>query len=260
MLRCHRELRLCCLVVLAVAGCAQAVQHGEAQPPPDQDGVQARKVIQRVSMEIRVDQLSEFPPRVTAAVDSVDGYIASSSLAIRNHSCQWTIRVPEARLSEFLTTCAGFGTVLKQLTSAEDVTDQFIDVNARLATKRLEEERLQKLLVEQTGVLSDVLEVERELSRVRGEIEQAQGRQRFLEHSVAFATVELLATEQPADRWTFQQPLLQEAVTVLYKSCSVLVTVLRVGLLAIIALAPWAGLAVVPAGLVWWLLRRGRKA
>lgn len=139
------------------------------------------------------------------------------------------------------------------------MTDQFVDVNAQLVTKRLEEERLQKLLTEQTGQLSDVLEVERELSRVQGEIEQAQGRQRLLEHNTAFATIELRASENPQPTWATQGPLPRQMASVLFDSWSVLLSVLRAGLLVGVAALPWIGFFGIPAGVAWWWNRRRRR-
>jgi tellurite resistance protein len=59
---------------------------------------------------------------------------------------------------------------------AQDVTEEFYDVDARLRNKRVEEQRLVEHLKKSTARLQDILAVEREISRVRGEIEQMEGR------------------------------------------------------------------------------------
>jgi hypothetical protein len=72
-----------------------------------------------------------------------------------------------------------------------------VDIEARGANLRRLEARMVDLLVTRTGRLSDVLGVERELARVRGEIEQIEGRRRYLERSVAMSTLDL-ALHEPA--------------------------------------------------------------
>src|SRR5262249_20667239 len=69
---------------------------------------------------------------------------------------------------------------------------------ARLASKRVEEARLLKHLTSSTGKLSEILEVERELSRVRGEIEQLEGRRRFLANQTELTTVTISIQEVKA--------------------------------------------------------------
>ena len=78
---------------------------------------------------------------------------------------------------------------------AEDVTEQYLDLEAQIANKKRLEERIQELL-QKPGELKDLIEVERELARVRGEVEQLEGRLKFLQNRTSFTTITITAVEQ----------------------------------------------------------------
>lgn len=252
------------LSVFLAAGCAaQGIPQAADQPaavPQGRHVTPQRKIIDRASLELRVASLNTLRSQLTAAVDAHEGYLESSQVQPALQSGHWTVRVPSSRYSQFLVECANWGTVLRTQQSAEDVTEQFIDLGARLATKRLEEERLHSLLTEQTGALVDVLAVEKELSRVREEIEQAVGRQRFLEQQTTYATVQISATELVQIGWVAQGSLASQIVRVLQDSCVILLTVLRTALLIAVALLPWFAVAAVPGLCLWrWVITSKRE-
>jgi len=132
--------------------------------------------------------------------------------------------------------------------SGRDVTEEYIDLEARLRNLRRQEERLLEIL-DRAESVKDVLEVERELGRVRGEIERLEGRLRYLSNRVEFATitVELLEPEPIA-----QSLGLRSAISDAMKG---LVTVTRALIVAIGYLLPIAAVAAV----LFALLRRVRK-
>lgn len=249
------------LIVVALLGCAAGspAPSSAPQPPAAAPAVAApRMVVERISLDLQVDSLSGMAAQILTAVQASEGYVASSHVSAGDGQGRWTLRIPTARTNEFLKTCESWGTVLSRQSSAEDVTEQYVDVNARLISKRLEEERLQKLLAEKTGNLEEILIDERELGRVRGEIEQAQGRQRSLEHQTAYATIELTVSEKPqpiAPTLAVPVPLLQEMGRVLYDSWSLLLTVLRFLLLILVAALPWTVILAIPATAIWWWWR-----
>jgi hypothetical protein len=81
--------------------------------------------------------------------------------------------------------------------NAEDVSEEFVDLTARMANSHRLEERLVELLRTRTGKLQDVLTVERELARVREEIERMEGRLRFLKNSAQLSTLAVTLYEPP---------------------------------------------------------------
>jgi len=107
-----------------------------------------------------------------------------------------TIRVPAQDLSRLEDEVAGLGSVVTQSSSADDVTEAAIDLGARLKNLRAEETRLRSFL-ERTDKVSELLEVERELARVRGEIESMEAQLTYLERQSARATL-TVALAEPA--------------------------------------------------------------
>jgi hypothetical protein len=110
-------------------------------------------------------------------------------------SLSGTLRVPSNRLDAALADLKGLGRVEKESQSGEEVTQQYVDLQARLANAKHTEQRLTEILRQRTGKLSDVLAVEMQISRVRGEIEQMEAQRKTMKSQVDFATLNLTVTE-----------------------------------------------------------------
>jgi hypothetical protein len=116
---------------------------------------------------------------------------------------------------------------------------EYYDLEAQIANKQQEEKRLLKHLDESTGKLEDILRVENELSRVRGEVEQMQGRIRYLANLTALCTVTVKASELE-DFTPPVQPTFAIQVGRTFKDSVALLTTFVKGLvLIVVALAPW---------------------
>jgi hypothetical protein len=102
-----------------------------------------------------------------------------------------TLRVPAVQLADALAKLRQLGQVTADTQGSEDVTDQLVDLDARLANARATEQRLNDIMKNRAGKLSDVLEVEREISRVRLEIEQMDAQRLNTNRRVTYATITL---------------------------------------------------------------------
>jgi hypothetical protein len=102
-----------------------------------------------------------------------------------------SLRVPAAQLGDALGKLRQLGQVTEDTQGSEDVTDQLVDLDTRLVNARATEQRLNDILKNRTGKLSDVLEVEREVSRVRLEIEQMDAQRLNTGRRVNYATITL---------------------------------------------------------------------
>lgn len=98
------------------------------------------------------------------------------------------VRVPQANLDATLKKFGALGTIARQNITAEDVSDQLVDLDARLRNLRKAEESILKIL-DRAGSMNDVLTVSRELRTIRQEIEQIAAQQKNLQNRVAYSTI-----------------------------------------------------------------------
>jgi hypothetical protein len=107
-----------------------------------------------------------------------------------------TLRIPSGGLGEAADRLRRLGQVTEDSQGSQDVTDQLIDIEARLASARATERRLTELLRDRTGKLSDVLDVERELARVRVDIERLDAETANIGRRVSYATLNIDIVEE----------------------------------------------------------------
>jgi anti-sigma factor RsiW len=132
-------------------------------------------------------------------VQKYSGYVGDLSAAAPSdgpRKLTATLRVPAAQLDAALAEIKSLGRVESESQNGQDVTAQYVDLEARLSNARNTEQRLIDLLRQRTGKLSDVLEVETELSRVREEIDRMEGERRLMAKQVEFATLTATLSEE----------------------------------------------------------------
>jgi uncharacterized protein DUF4349/putative zinc finger protein len=128
-----------------------------------------------------------------------NGYAAELNVATpqgAGRTIQASLRIPAPQLAAAVAELKALGRVENETQNGEEVTQQHTDLLARLKNSRETEQRLQDVLRTRTGKVKDVLEVETEIARVRGEIEQMEAEQQTLEHRVNFATIDLKLAEE----------------------------------------------------------------
>lgn len=155
-----------------------------------------RKIISNAYLQMEVNSAESAVNKITNITQAHGGFISSSSLSDvggRNNG-QVTLRVPQTDFYQAIEEIEALGTVGSKQVSGQDITGEFIDLDARLGNLKKQELRLQEIL--KTAVtVKDVLEVEHELERVRGEIERLTGRLNFLNQSVEMSTITVSAVE-----------------------------------------------------------------
>ena len=169
----------------------------EALPPVSPPDV-ATMVIRTAGVSIEVDSLEPALAHVRALAAEHGGYVANTDIAtgknqLRNATLE--LKIPAARFDAALTGLSPIGKLESVSIEAEDVGEQFVDVTARMENARRLERRLIDLLATRTGKLKDVLDVERELARVREEIERYDGRIRYLRAHTALSTLSVSVHE-----------------------------------------------------------------
>ena len=163
--------------------------------PSPQDPMIARTV----SLAIVVKDFEAGRASLDAILAPHNGYAASLNVSTPQGSArtlQASLRIPAPQLASALSELKALGRVENETQTGEEVTQQHADLLARLKNSRGTEQRLQDVLRTRTGKVKDVLEVEEEIARVRGEIEQMEAEQKTLEHRVEFATIDLKLAEE----------------------------------------------------------------
>ena len=225
-----------------------------------------RQIIYRATLALDVKDFAETEWQIAALIKKTGGFVAQFREE-RPYGAQrggrWTIRVPVPRFDEFVEEAGRLGISKSREITSEDVTEEFVDLTARLKNKQQLEARLLELVAKRGDEIKDVLALEAELSRVREEIERMQGRLRYLTDRVALTTVEIAAYEraeyEPPEAPTFAGKISQtffDSLDELRKFGEALV-------LLVVAVAPWLLFLMILACpfilLLWRLIRRSRR-
>ena len=151
-----------------------------------------RLIVRTGQASIEVDSLEPAMTELRRIVQRAGGFVADASVQSgRNQLRQATLelKVPSIRFDELTEGLQPIGRLEFVNVGAEDVSEEFVDLTARVVNGHRLEDRLVELLRTRTGKLQDVLSVERELARVREEIERMEGRLRYLKASAQLSTL-----------------------------------------------------------------------
>ncbi len=162
----------------------------------------SRKLIRNAQLDLQVVNYEVALQRLTTFANEEKGFVATqSSSKLPNGKLQGTVvvKVVPENLDRFLEKARGLGELKNQTLGTEDVTKAYFDTDARLRNAKRMEERLLQMLDKNTGKVSDLLQVEKELGRVREQIEQMQGELKYYDALVQYATVTISLAEKDLD-------------------------------------------------------------
>ena len=238
-------------------------QSDQEEPKEDHQGP---LIARTASLSIVAKDFGSVEAAVKAITTHYHGYIAELSTSLPQNSARTltaTVRIPSSQLEAALKQLKQLGRVEQESQSGEDVTKQYVDLAARLRNSRATEQRLLHVLRNNAGKVKDILETEKEIERVRGEIEQMEADQRALKTRIDFAGLQLSLTEDFKASLQVTPPStmtrLHNAVVQGYRDLAEGVISLAVGLLeAVPTLLLWAAILFFPARWVWkrWLRAR----
>ncbi len=217
-----------------------------------------RQVIRTATLTIEVADEDEGAKALMRIAESVGGFVATSSTVHEKPSHGYfELRVPAALFAQVLDRIEQIGQVKERQVSGQDVTEEFIDLQARIRNLDRHEHQLLTFMDRATKV-SDLLAIEQELARVRGEIEQLTGRLRAMNNRVELATVGVTLREktQGTGFWDFTAAQGNIKGAFVGSVRQILIAVERL-LVVASALVPVGALALI----AWFLIRRisGRR-
>jgi hypothetical protein len=147
-------------------------------------------LIRTADLRVRVDDVAKAHQEVARIAREAHGYIAETTFSSESGpaSATVTIRVPSQGLDSAVDRISALGKLLNKQVSAQEVTEEYVDLTSRRRNLEREEQRLLELL-KRAGKMRELLDVESTLARVRGQVEQISGRMRYLENRVSLSTV-----------------------------------------------------------------------
>jgi hypothetical protein len=241
---------------------SQAVPEGAAGVAAMQPPAAKRMIVRSAELRVIVSDTSKAVAEATRSVEAVGGYVAGSQIWREGEllRARLTLRVPSDKLAPALAQLRAIAKrVENETVTSEDVSEEFVDLEARVRNLEATEEELRQLLVvarQNSRKASDVLEVHTQLTQIRGEIEQAKGRMRFLSQVAAMSSIAMELTPD-----ALAQPVVEPGWQPLVVAKDALRTLLHAGQ-ALANVAIWLLIFGLPVGLlafaVWKGVRRAR--
>jgi len=236
---------------------AQAPGPGAARLPFD------RQVIRTAGLQVEVPKFEDASKALVRIAESSGGFIADTTTSQEEPPYgTFVLRVPALRFSPALDQIEALGKVTERRVSGQDVTEEFVDLQARVRNLEAHERQLLTFMERATRV-ADLLAIEQELSRVRGEIEQLTGRLRFLGNRVEMATIQVTLREKAKQSslifWDFSASLLKVRGAFLGTIRQLLAVSERL-VVTLSALTPVILLGLAGWGIIRWVVRRGASA
>jgi hypothetical protein len=218
-----------------------------------------RKIVYTASVDLLVGDWSDAVGRLEAVTKQFHGVVAQSAITSNPgspRSANWRVRVPVDRFDDFVNQIAGLGEATRNTTDSDDITDKYYDFQVRMENKKIEVGRLQKIINERTGKISEVLEAEREIGRVTTELEQLKGTLKLWDNQTALSTVNITMRERTRYVAPVVPTFASTAAQTFSNSVNSLVVISQNLALVIVALTPWLPLIVIAAFLARFGLRR----
>ena len=181
-----------------------AAARSEAPAPPP--AARSRKLIRRLDLHLVVKDTEAAARRLQAIAASLGGFVSDLNAARSGGVLhyQMTLRVPAERLDRAREEIRRIALrVEREQMSTEDVTDQYVDLEARMRSLQLTESELRELLAEsreRSRKVGDVMEIYRELTGVRTQVEQIQGQLNALQNLVGLSTIQLTLEPDAAEK------------------------------------------------------------
>ncbi len=245
---------------MSLARPEMAGQDAEGSQQPTSDAIPGdRKIIYQAEVDLVVEDFTSLAKAVPELVERYNGYIADANVQSTqgaNRRGRWQVRIPTDSFNAFLDDVSDLGVPEDTRQKAQDVTEEFVDLEAQISSKKRLEERILQLLENPQGGLEEVIKVEEELARIRSEIERMEGRLRYLTNRTSLTTVTINAREekdyqppqapsfggQVGDTWSSSIDSLQSAgeATALF----------------FVGITPWLPVIIVLLLMVWFLYRK----
>lgn len=171
----------------------------DASAPPS-PSLPEKKIIKNGSLTLVVESTEASVSRITQLIEEKEGFVEGSRVTDRSDAGKQaflTLRLPVSRFSEVMEVLKTLATIVEdEQISGQDVTEQFIDLEARLRNLKATEEQFLETL-KRAFTIEDILKVQDRLSQVRSQIESLEGQLEYLTNQTDLATIHVTLSEEP---------------------------------------------------------------
>jgi hypothetical protein len=185
-------------IIATQPGMPAPLQSTPAAKGAETAATQDRMIIYNGFVSLETHDVEGTVDRVRTIAENYGGYVAGTTRSnVGNQTvADITIRVPQDKFRTAIKEIETYGKILDERTTSEDVTERYIDLEARLKNLQMVEQSLVELLSKATTV-DEVLKVQQELGRVRGDIDSLQGQINYLERNVEMSVINVSLREPP---------------------------------------------------------------
>jgi hypothetical protein len=235
---------------------AQPVSLDQADAANTASQAADRKIIRNATLTLEVASPSEVQPKIVSIAEAHQGFVVTSEATQRNSedkarpeiTVNLIVRVPASQFNQVMEGIRAVGTRrLQEKVTGQDVTEEFMDLEARIKNQKALEQQFIEIM-KRAGKVDDALSVQRELAEVRTEIEKLEGRRRFLENQASLSTINI--TLQPPTPIVNATGFWYSVRTAFSDGVDVATEIILFLIRAILALAPILVLVVLPLALL----------
>lgn len=182
---------LVCLIVLV--GC-ESTAASKSIMTVKGDMAEARLIVKSASLTLSVVHIDETILAVSGAVAQYGGYVQSDDRYTEKRA-NLHLKIPSEKLEPFVNGLSSFGKVKSKSTASKDVTDQVIDIDARLTNLLALRVRYRELL-SKANTVKEIISIEKELANIQTEIDAIDGRKKSLLNQVSLSSVHVTLKEK----------------------------------------------------------------
>ncbi|MBI5527960.1 MAG: DUF4349 domain-containing protein [Deltaproteobacteria bacterium] len=236
----------------AATASAPAAISGEKSDPAG-EAVEAeaiRKIVKTGEFNVTVKEMDGPLEALSRKLEGLGGFLSDTNVYRNPGSpphARIVLKIPERSFGPAVEHIRSMGEVTFERVWTEDVTDQFYDLEARIGNQRRTEQRMLQILERQTGKLHEVLEVEREISRVRETLERFQGQMKVLSTRIDLSTITLNVQTKEDYRPKKESSFGEKVSDMFRSSAGALVKFLTAIVFIVVAIVPWLS---IPAALL----------
>lgn len=221
------------------------------------------KIIKRYDFNYETETFDDSYSYLKEQIVQYGGYVSSSEMAgIKLRTLNLTARIPAEASDEFTSRLGKLGTIISQSESAEDVTLQYTDTESRIASLKIEQERLNALL-EKADTLENIFKLEERLTQVRYELENYQSQKNHYDDLISYSTVKIILEEvdytvEADDGSVFSK--ISTGFRSSFRDVKNNIEKFFVGLLVMVPyLVEWAVVLLIVGGIIRFIVRYTRK-